>query len=125
MVKPTLSIIVPVRDCSRNLDESIFEWLDRAADLSDRFELVIVDDGSTDGTDEVAMELSRRFPQVVFTRNEKPLGHDQAVRRGLLRSRGRQIYVADLPHPSSDRAAMERKPIARGPLTGLNRSRQY
>ncbi len=68
--------------------------LETASDLAERFELVIVDDGSTDDTCEVAFELARDYPQVRAVRHGRGLGHEAALRSGFLHSRGDVVFLA-------------------------------
>ena len=63
-VKRSLSVLLPVKDVQATLSDSVHEILDVAADCGERFEVLIIDDGSTDATSEVAHELSRHYPQV-------------------------------------------------------------
>jgi len=58
-------------------------------------EVLIVDDGSTDGTGRVARELSNEFPSVRFIRHHTNLGMGAAVRSGYAAARGK--YVTQLP----------------------------
>jgi cellulose synthase/poly-beta-1,6-N-acetylglucosamine synthase-like glycosyltransferase len=64
----SLSVLLPVHNVQRSLCGSVLEILDLLAELTSRFELVIVDDGSTDGTWDVAQELARSYPQVRLLR---------------------------------------------------------
>ena len=81
-----------------------------ASDLNERFELLIIDDGSSDATNEVAIELSRNYPQVRTLRNDKPMGDELALRAGLAQSRGDVVYVRDAGHPTFERIAWSSQP---------------
>jgi len=96
VVQQLLSIVLPVQDAQNDLSDSVQEILNAASDSGRRFELLIVDDGSTDATGEVAEELSRHFPQIRVVRHRKPLGRDAAFHSGLSRSRGETVALATL-----------------------------
>jgi glycosyltransferase involved in cell wall biosynthesis len=89
----SLTVLLPVHDAQDTLTDTVTEVLDVASDLTDRFELVIIDDGSTDATSEVAHELARHYPQVRAVRHAKPLGHEAALSTGLAQSRGEVVVV--------------------------------
>ena len=65
----SLSVLLPVKDAQATLTASVHELLEVAADSSDRFELLIIDDGSTDATSEIAHELTYHYPQVGLIRH--------------------------------------------------------
>jgi glycosyltransferase involved in cell wall biosynthesis len=69
--------------------------LDVLSDLTNRFELVIIDDGSTDATIEVADDLATCYPQVTAVRHARPMGRSMAVRTGLRQSTGEIVLVRD------------------------------
>src|SRR5262249_49864324 len=90
-----LSIVIPLYN-----EEAIFVelWL-RLAKLLDAMQLVteviLVDDGSTDGTRELAIMACHedpRFRLVVLSRN---FGHQLAVSAGLQRAGGRAVAILD------------------------------
>jgi cellulose synthase/poly-beta-1,6-N-acetylglucosamine synthase-like glycosyltransferase len=123
----SLTVLLPVQDAQATLADTVTEVLEMAADLSDRIELVIIDDGSTDATSEVADELSRRYPQVRSIRHGKPLGRDAALRAGMAKSRGEVVFVRDeehhalalLPRPSKRTSSKPARP------NYLGRKRQF
>jgi len=90
-----LSVLLPVRDAQATLAASVQEILDVAADCGDQFEVLIIDDGSTDATSEVAQELTRHYPQVRAVRHEAPLGREEAIRTGLTRSQGEMVVLSE------------------------------
>ncbi len=91
----TLSLIMPVRDCEASLSRQVARWLEIIPELTQRFEVLIVDDGSADHTFEIAEELSREYPQVRALRNSVSRGAQQAVRTGIEQARGEIVFVQD------------------------------
>jgi glycosyltransferase involved in cell wall biosynthesis len=69
-VTRSLSVLLPVHNVQSSLTRSVHEILDVLAELTGRFELVIVDEGSTDGTWDVARELAQLYPQIRLLRHE-------------------------------------------------------
>jgi glycosyltransferase involved in cell wall biosynthesis len=103
LVKRLLTVLLPVQNAQATLAGTVEEVLDATAALTDRFELLIIDDGSADATSEVAHELTRHYPQVRTIRHGKPMGRDAALRTGLAESQGEQVFVHD-----GDRRTMAR-----------------
>ncbi|MBI5281641.1 MAG: glycosyltransferase [Candidatus Solibacter usitatus] len=93
---PTLSIIVPVY----NEEEFLGELLERvlAAPLPPGFErdVVVVDDGSDDGSGEIAQRYAARHPALVRSyRHGRNLGKGAAIRTGLDHVRGEITVIQD------------------------------
>ena len=101
MPDPTLSIIAPIYNEKGNLRElhrRIHEVMDPTGET---WELILVDDGSTDGSTDIIRELAGQDPRVkpvIFARN---FGHQIAVTAGLDYSRGDAVVIidADLQDP--------------------------
>jgi glycosyltransferase involved in cell wall biosynthesis len=92
-VPNSLSVLLPVKNAQATLTKTVQEILDVAADLSEQFELLIIDDGSADATSEIATELTRHYPQVRAVCQGQPAGRDAAVRTGLKHSRGEVVLL--------------------------------
>ncbi len=100
-MKPVFSIIAPVFNeicCLDVLVERVAGVMDQTGEA---WELVLVDDGSTDGSTEKIRELASedsRVRPVIFARN---FGHQIAVTAGLDYSRGDAVVIidADLQDP--------------------------
>ncbi|MBV6657293.1 MAG: glycosyltransferase family 2 protein [Devosiaceae bacterium] len=91
---PRLSVIVPCKNEAENLPSLIAEI---AAALSDqRIEIIIVDDGSTDGTAEAAFAAGQRegVPLRVV-QHANSAGQSAAVRTGMLHAKGEIIICTD------------------------------
>lgn len=105
---PDLSVVIPVfreADCIEKTLSEIAEHFDGAAlDL----ETVVADDGSDDGTAEVAEKAAESDERVKVVRLDVHRGKGAAVRQGILASRGRLVLVtdADLSIPLSQYAGL-------------------
>ena len=91
----SLSVLLPVKDAQATLNASVHEILEVVSDSIDRFEVLIIDDGSIDATSEVAHELTRHYPQVRVVRHGTSQGHEAALRTGLNRSQGDVVVTRD------------------------------
>lgn len=89
-----LSIVIPVY----NSEESIGRLVERLfeIDLGEPLEVVLVDDGSRDGSAKACEELTRRFQgRVTFVQLAKNFGEHNAVMAGLAHTRGDWVLVMD------------------------------
>ena len=97
---PDLSFVIPAYDEAGNISRTV-EWVDaQARKLVGSFEIIIVDDGSADGTFEEAKTLSADYP-VRALRLSRNFGKEQAIMAGLECSRGAAVVIldADLQEP--------------------------
>ncbi|MCX5577574.1 glycosyltransferase family 2 protein [Kaistia terrae] len=93
MARPDVSVVIPCKNEAENLPELIGEV---AAALAGRkFELIVVDDGSTDATPAVVREMMRDRPWLRSMRDERSSGQSAAVRTGLLAARGDIVLTLD------------------------------
>lgn len=90
---PILSVVVPVRNEEGNVAPLVAEIEAAVEDLGD-FEIIYVDDGSTDGTPAVIDALRRDRPHLRRIRHEQSCGQSAAVRSGVRHARA--PYVATL-----------------------------
>lgn len=104
MKKPVrkLSVVIPVYNEAGTLAEIVQRVL--AVELPVEREIVVVDDGSTDGSDRIASELARRHPEVRAFRQERNRGKGAALRAGFAQAAGDVILVqdADLEYDPND-----------------------
>ena len=91
----TLSIIVPVRDVEATLAHQVHNLLDILPDLTQRFEIILVDDGSRDHTVDIARELNRQYPQLRLIGHQQPLGREAAIKSGLRIATGETVLVQE------------------------------
>jgi len=78
-----LSVIIPARNEAENLKECISEISKELTHHSIDFEILVIDDGSTDNTLDIIKEISQSISSVKCIRNEDENGFGRAVRLGL------------------------------------------
>jgi len=90
-----ISIVFPVYNEEDNLKSLINEWYEKLNKaLSNNFEFVIVEDGSTDKTKEIINELEKIYPIVNLSQIERR-GYTKAVLDGIKSSNGEYILCTD------------------------------
>ncbi|HUJ29725.1 MAG TPA: dolichyl-phosphate beta-glucosyltransferase [Candidatus Acidoferrum sp.] len=94
---PELSIIVPAYNEEQRLPRTLARIRDyfAATQALPEVEIIIVDDGSTDGTIKVAEECARQMPSVRVVPNGTNRGKGYSVRHGMLEARGRIALFTD------------------------------
>jgi glycosyltransferase involved in cell wall biosynthesis len=97
-LKPSVTILLPIHNAQHRLEHHVAEILDVLPELTNRFELLIIDDGSTDDSFDVARHLSLKYPQVSALRHPLRLGLAHAVRNGLEQTEGDLVLVGDEQH---------------------------
>ncbi|MEA2196536.1 MAG: polyisoprenyl-phosphate glycosyltransferase [Solirubrobacteraceae bacterium] len=90
-----LSVVVPVYGCADCL-VALHERLSRSVvEVTERYELVFIDDRSVDGGWDVLCSLARRDPHVRAFRLSRNFGQDAAITAGLAQARGEWTVVMD------------------------------
>ena len=95
MVK--LSIIIPAYN-ERQTIEDIIELVHQApidAPVEVEKEILVVDDGSTDGTREILQELAQKYPDIKVFMHERNQGKGAAIRTALQHATGDYIVIQD------------------------------
>lgn len=89
--RPTVSVVLPVWNGERFLGEAVESVLSQTLDS---IELLLVDDGSTDATPEIARDFARRDERVGIIRLSRS-GIARALNAGIARARGRYVARMD------------------------------
>lgn len=90
-----LSLILPAYNEAGLIGETLERLAAHLERSAKTWEIVVVDDGSTDGTDRIATGAASRDPRVRLIRLESNRGKGAAVARGLSQARGGILVVTD------------------------------
>lgn len=90
--KPELSVIVPAYNEVDNIGPLLEEL---AAKLGSRFEVIIVDDGSTDGTFAAAQKLTSQYHNLKVCRHPTNQGKTAGIMTGMELAQGEFVCVLD------------------------------
>jgi dolichol-phosphate mannosyltransferase len=95
----TVSVVAPAHNEAPNIPR-LLERLEQVLQGED-WELIVVDDGSTDDTLDVVKTLARSMPKVRYLSLTRNFGHQTALKAGLDHARGNCVISldADLQHP--------------------------
>ncbi len=88
-----ISVVIPAKDEADNLAILIGEIL--VALEAHPLEVIVVDDGSSDGTGALLAKLAGEGKPVRHVRHDRPCGQSAAVRSGVLAARGRLVVTID------------------------------
>jgi dolichol-phosphate mannosyltransferase len=92
--EPAVSVVVPVRNEAGNIAPLLAE-IAAALDGQWPFEVIYVDDGSSDGTAAELNRLKAQHPRLRRLRHKQSCGQSAAVRSGVAAARGSMIVTLD------------------------------
>lgn len=113
-----LSVVLLTRNRAAQLESLLAEWIVFLNGLDREYELIVVDDGSADGTGELAEKLAATYRRVVVRRHERTEGDGAALRTALATARHPLFfYTLGDPHyqPSDLGRMLRKRPDPRNP----------
>ena len=90
----TISIVIPAKDEADNLP-LLLDGIDSALAAQGGYEVLVVDDGSTDATAEVIRARMRTHPNLRLIRHDVSGGQSAAVHSGVLAAQGGIVCTLD------------------------------
>lgn len=114
MDPPTLSLIAPLYNERVNLPELLRHCVAALEATGERWELILVDDGSDDGSWEMAQSAAQADPRLKVLRHNARLGKTAAYRTGFAAAQGEYLFTLD--------ADLQENPQAIGAMLGLLQS---
>lgn len=98
---PVISVVLPMLNEAPNVARVLAHVIEELETVGRTFELICIDDGSTDATVALLNEVSQRDRRVSVLSLSRNFGKESAVAAGLDAARGEAVIVldADLQHP--------------------------
>jgi dolichyl-phosphate beta-glucosyltransferase len=92
---PVLSVVIPALNEERRLAPMVREAVAFLRARGGSFEILVVDDGSRDGTSALVRRLAEDAPEVRLIRLAQNQGKGLAVRTGIVNAQGELVLFAD------------------------------
>lgn len=91
-----LSVFFPAYNEEKNLKKTVTSAIEVLKDIADKWEVIIVNDGSTDRTGEVAKQIVKQYPKQVKLITHNPnRGYGAALKSGMYNSKYKWIAFTD------------------------------
>ena len=92
---PSISVVIPLLNEAESLPE-LYAWIARVMEANDfSYELIFVDDGSTDSSWEVVTQLHQQHPEVKGIRFGRNYGKSPALQYGFEKAAGEVVITMD------------------------------
>jgi glycosyltransferase involved in cell wall biosynthesis len=91
-----VSVVLPAHNEADNLEAAVTKITEALSEYTGAYEIIIAEDGSTDGTDKKAAALSERLPFVKHLHEEKRLGRGKALKNAFQKSSGEILVYMDV-----------------------------
>lgn len=93
--KPTISVVFPCFNDQGTIGNLIKETFLILPTLCKNYEVIVVDDGSTDGSCDLLLKLKGQYPNLKLAFHPKNLGYGAALRSGFQKAKGDLIFYTD------------------------------
>lgn len=94
-MRPAISVVIPFLNEEGTLDELYQRVTEVMAEVGESYEILFIDDGSTDGGPALIQGLAEEDERVGFLRFRRNFGKSAALDAGFKRARGRIIITMD------------------------------
>jgi len=92
----SVSIVLPAFNEAKRLKKTVTAIYKKMKKLRPKFEILLAEDGSTDGTDKIASELSRIYKNVKHFHSDERLGRGCALTKAFKKSKGEIMVYMDV-----------------------------
>jgi glycosyltransferase involved in cell wall biosynthesis len=96
MAEPEVTVIIPVFNDHHSLEIAIPRSIELLSRITDGFELVIAEDGSSDGSAELVRRYEQQDSRVHLLHSDERLGRGKALNRAIYGSRGKIVCYYDV-----------------------------
>jgi glycosyltransferase involved in cell wall biosynthesis len=91
-----VSLVFPAYNEGENLEKTVRKAIQALEQITRSYEIIIAEDGSTDGTDRIAAKLSDEYPFIRHIHCDKRLGRGLALKNAFSKSKGEILVYMDV-----------------------------
>jgi len=91
-----VSLVFPAYNERENLENTVRSAMKALEKIAKSYEIVIAEDGSTDGTDKIASDLSREYSCITHIHSDKRLGRGLALKNAFSKTKGKILVYMDV-----------------------------
>ena len=92
---PSLSVILPAFNEEKNIGNTLSRCIEFLDSRINEYEIIVVDDGSTDTTSSVVEELRVGNSSIILKKHEINLGYGQALKTGYESANKEYVFLMD------------------------------
>lgn len=92
---PELSIFFPFWNEEKNVKKVVEDAIPVAKNVADKWEILMIDDGSSDKTNEEAKSIAKRYSNIKLISHRPNRGYGAALRSGLVNSQYKYVVFTD------------------------------
>ncbi len=89
-------MVLPAYNEAANIEKAVFTTAETLSKITNSFEIIIAEDGSTDGTDRIATRLSKQCTYVIYLHSNERQGRGRALNRAFKASSGEVLCYIDV-----------------------------
>jgi len=89
-------VVLPAYNEAANIEKAVFTTAKTLSKITNSFEVIIAEDGSTDGTDRIASRLSKQYAYVIHLHSNERQGRGRALKRAFKASSGEILCYIDV-----------------------------
>ena len=127
MDKPNISFFFPAFNDEGTIVEMVEEAREVLSGIAEKYEIIIINDGSIDGTGTVADEMDEKYEEVRTIQHRYNLGYGAALKTGFAESKYAWIFYTDGDHQFDIKELKEFVPYMKDYdlIAGYRKSRAY
>jgi len=89
-------VVLPAYNEAANIEKTVSVTAEILSKITDRFEIIIAEDGSTDGTDRIASRISKKYAYVIHLHSDERQGRGKALNRAFKAASGEVLCYIDV-----------------------------
>ncbi len=90
-----LSVVSTLFNNEKSIGEFLNKIISQASAVSESYEIILVDDGSSDDTLSLTRSLLQKYKNIKLLELSRNFGHHRAMMSGLMRARGDYVFLID------------------------------